>query len=108
MFYDVQCVLFSSVAIKSLDCLSALLLKIVDIHLLGHLLGLSKDIVVAIDSHYSDHSCKIKHTVAIWLMNDPNDPVIQMRKALNALGEDKLAQELYLLTSLGKLMIDIS
>ena len=99
----VLCILFSivlfPVAIISLDCLSALL-QIEDICPLGQLLGVSEDTLAAIESYYDERAHKIRHTVAVWLMNDPNDPIAMLIDALN---ENKISQALYLLSSFGEL-----
>ena len=40
-------------------------------------------------------------SVIYWLMEDPDDPVKQLRDALNSLGKDDISQTLVLLSSLG-------
>ena len=76
-----------------------------DIHPLGQLLGLSEDTLAAIDSYYDDHAPKVRHTVAVWLINSPDDPVTQLRDALTTLGEDKVSETL---KSLGELKMSVT
>ena len=72
-----------------------------DIHSLGHLLEISEATLVAIDAYYDDTANKISHLLTVWLMEDPDDPVKQLRDALNSLGKDDISQTLVLLSSLG-------
>ena len=86
----------------SMECLSALLKNIGDVYELGLLLGVSKETLAAIESYYENEGDKIRHVVTLWLMRDPDDPVTQLRDALNALEKQEIAQTLVLLTSLGE------
>ena len=71
------------------------------IHSLGHLLEISEATLAAIDAYYDDTANKINHLLTVWLMEDPDDPVKQLRDALNSLGKDDISQTLVLLSSLG-------
>ena len=76
-------------------------MNIGDIHTLGQLLGISEERLAAIEHYYENIEHKITHLVTLWLMRDPEDPVIQLRDALNALEKQEIARRLVLLTSLG-------
>ena len=71
-----------------------------DIHSLGHLLEISEATLAAIDAYYDDAANNISHLLTVWLMEDPDDPVKQLRDALNSLGKDDISQTLVLLSSL--------
>ena len=88
-------------ASTSVPCLTALLRELEGIHSLGHLLEISEATLAAIDAYYDDTANKINHLLTVWLMEDPDDPVKQLRDALNSLGKDDISQTLVLLSSLG-------
>ena len=92
----------------SVKCLSALLTNISNIHTLGLLLGIGEETLAAIQSYYKNEEDKICHIVTLWLMRDPNDPVSQLRDALNSLKRQEIAQTLVLLTSLGMLHVRLN
>ena len=86
----------------SVDCLTALLKDIRGHSALGLLLGVEERHLKAIDSYYEDKEHKIMHMITLWLIKDPDDPVTQLRDALNALDKHDLSQILVLLSSFGK------
>ena len=97
--------LLTCTAMVSAKCLSALLNNVGRSHALGLLLGITEESLAAIESYYENEGDKICHVVTLWLMRDPDDPVTQLRDALNALEKQEIAQTLVLLTSLGKLLL---
>ena len=86
----------------SVDCLTTLLKNIGGHSALGLLLGIEERHLEAIDSYYDDEEHKIMHMITLWLIKDPDDPVTQLRDALNALDKHDLSQILVLLSSFGK------
>ena len=76
-------------------------MNIGDIHTLGQLLGISEESLAAIEHYYEKKEHKITHLVTLWLMRDPEEPVAQLRDALNALEKQEIERRLVLLTSLG-------
>ena len=88
----------------SVKCLSALLKNTGSIDTLGQLLGITKETMAAIEDYYASDEHKISHVITLWLMRDPDNPVTQLRDALNVLEKQDVAQTLVLLTSLGNLL----
>ena len=90
-------------AILSVDCLTVLLNDIEDIHAFGQLLGIAEESLAAIESYYEQNKQRIRHMVTLWLIKEPDDPVTQLRDALNALQKYDISQNLVLLASLGNI-----
>ena len=84
-----------------MDCLTALLKDIEDVHTFGQLLEITEESLAAIESYYEDNEQRIRHVVTLWLLKEPDDQVTQLRDALNALNKHEISQNLVLLASLG-------
>ena len=85
-----------------MECLTALLKDVGNIHAFGQLLGIAESTLAAIESYYKQKELKISHMVSQLLIKYPDDPVTQLRDALNALEKYDISQTLVLLASLGK------
>ena len=99
------CVLYCSpftTVVMTVDCLTVLLKNVNDIFVLGHFLKVPEDTLAAIDSYYDEDDHKVNHMLSLWLMEDHEDPVTNLRDALNSLGKEETSQTLVLLTSLGE------
>ena len=86
----------------TVDCLTVLLKDVNDIFVLGHFLKVPEDTLAAIDSYYDEDDHKMNHMLSLWLIEDHEDPVTNLRDALNSLGKEEISQTLVLLTSLGE------
>ena len=86
-----------------MECLTALVKGIEDVHSFGQLLEVTEENLAAIESYYMCNEQKIRHMVTLWLMKEPDDPVTQLRDALNALEKHEISQNLVLLASLGNI-----
>ena len=84
-----------------MDCVTALVKDIEDVHAFGQLLGVTEENLAAIESYYEHNEQIIRHMVTLWLIQEPDDPVTQLRDALNALERHQISQNLVLLASLG-------
>ena len=84
-----------------MDCLTALLKDIEDVHAFGQLLGITEETLAAIESYYENNEQRIRHMVTLWLIEEANDQVTQLKNALNALEKHEISQNLVLLASLG-------
>ena len=95
-------VLYFFPAIFSIDCLTALLKDIEDLHSLGLLLGIEEGTLKAIEAYYEDAEFITRHVITLWLVKDPDNPVTYLRDALNTLEKYDISQKLWCLVSLGK------
>ena len=97
-------VLYSSTVVMSVDCLTALMKDIDNIVSLGVQLGIKEDTLHAIQSYYSpdDKTLMISHVIQMWLLSSPENPIRKLTDTLNELKKYEIAQQLVLLTSLGK------
>ena len=86
----------------TVECLTVLLKDETDILPIGRALRIQESTLAAIDSYYDDITDKTSHTVSLWLMEEHEDPVTELRDALNSLGKEQVSQTLVLLTSLGE------
>ena len=84
------------------ECLTVLLKDVKDILLLGQRLMFPEETLAAIDRYYDKDCHKMSHMLSLWLMEDREDPVTNLRDALNSLGEEEISQTLVQLTSLGE------
>ena len=94
----------------SAECLTALLDNIgsIPIHSIGQLLGVTEEMLSAIDSYYENKRYKISHVITLWLIRNPADPVTQLSDALTqciSLENQEIAHTLVLLTSLGNIFV---
>ena len=87
--------------VMSVNCLTVLLKRVQGIHAIGQLLRISDETLTAIDTYYKEIHHKLSHLLSLWLLKDHEDPVTELRDALNSLGEEDISQTLVLLTSLG-------
>ena len=78
-----------------------LLKRVQGIHAIGQQLKISDETLTAIDTYYDEIHHKFSHLLSLWLLKDHEDPVVDLRDALNSLGEEDISQTLVLLTSLG-------
>ena len=99
------CVLYCypfTTVVMTVDCLTVLLKDVNDIFVLGHYLKVPEETLAAIDSYYDEDHHKMNHMLSLWLIEDHEDPVTNLRDALNSLGKEEISQTLVLLTSLGE------
>ena len=85
----------------SVNCLTVLLKRVQGVYDIGKLLRISDETLTAIDTYYKEIHHKFSHLLSLWLLKDHEDPVADLRDALNSLGEEDISQTLVLLTSLG-------
>ena len=98
------CVLYCypfTTVVMTVDCLTVLLKDVNDIFVLGHFLKVPEDTLAAIDSYYDEDHHKMNQMLSLWLIEDHEDPVTNLRDALNSLGKEEVSRTLVLLTSLG-------
>ena len=66
-------------------------------------MGIEKSMLEAIELYYNDETTLISHHVVnMLLLSCPQDPIRQLRDALNELKAITIARSLVLLTSIGK------
>ena len=92
----------------SVECLAAVTCDLEDIHPLGKMLGISEDTLSAIDSHYDDKGCKLRHTLMLWEMENHEEPVKLLSNVLNELRRPDMCQILASLSSFGRFCVSIS
>ena len=87
----------------SVDCLTALLKDIDDIKPLGLLLEFKENMVQAIQNYYGigKKTLICRHLMNMWLLSCTQDPVQQLKVALNELKQSTISQLLLRLTSIG-------
>ena len=90
--------------VVSVDCLTVLMRGIENIVPLGLQLGIENDMLQAIQSYYNqdEKSLMFSHMINMWLLCGPENPIQQLRDALNHLKKSEIVQQLTLLSSLGK------
>ena len=85
------------------DCLTAILKTVEDIHPFGLLLGIESRTLEAIQSYYNNRKYFIMtHIIYMSLRIHRKDIVMQLSNAVNAVGRYDISEQLVLLTSLGK------
>ena len=97
-------VLYSSTVVMSVECLTALMKDMNNIMPLGVQLGIKEDTLHAIQNYYNpdDKTLMISHVINMWLLSSPENPIQKLTDTLNELKIYEIAQQVVLLTSLGK------
>ena len=102
--YKSHMILYSSTVVMSVECLTALMKDIDNIMPLGVQLGIKEDTLHAIQRYYGpdEKTLMISHVINMWLLGTPENSIRQLTDTLNELKKYEIAQQLVLLTSLGK------
>ena len=102
-------VLYFSTVVMSVECLTALMKDVDNIMPLGVQLGIKEVTLCAIQRYYGpdEKTLMISHVINMWLLNSPENSIRQLTDTLNELKKYEIAQQLVLLTSLGKKKISM-